>query len=65
MGRMPQTQYEAGLTTDQYGYVHAAARKLVGNRTLCTGQRVVVLVAGRFDPDDRLACPVCAKRVSD
>jgi hypothetical protein len=55
---MASSQQEAGLVADD-GFVHATHRRVLGNSAACGAGKIVVAIVGRFDPDDRLACPQC------
>jgi hypothetical protein len=44
--------------------VHAVEKRIAGEQALCGAGRIVDRVAGRFDTDDRLACPACSGRLT-
>jgi hypothetical protein len=53
------THLEKGFVTSS-PYLHAAERTLDGLTAFCGFGKVVQLVPGKFDPEDRRACPACA-----
>jgi rRNA maturation protein Nop10 len=53
------TRLEEGFVISN-GYLHAAERTLEGLCAFCGAGKIVTLVPGRFNPDDRRACPICA-----
>jgi hypothetical protein len=60
---MPPTQHSCGLV-DGDTSVHAVQRKITGDHAVCGAGRLTQPLAGRFDPDDRLSCPLCCERLA-
>jgi hypothetical protein len=52
-------QFQEGFVTAN-GVLHAAQRTLDGLCAVCGAGRILQLLPGRFDPEDRRACPECA-----
>jgi hypothetical protein len=59
---MPPTQHQCGLVNGDTS-VHAVQKRITGDQAMCGAGRITQPLAGRFDPDDRLACPVCSERI--
>jgi hypothetical protein len=60
---LPPTQHPCGLV-DGDTSVHAVQKKITGDHAACGAGRIAQPLAGRFDPEDRLACPACTGRMA-
>jgi hypothetical protein len=59
---VPPMQHACGLV-DGDTSIHAVQRKISGDHAQCGAGRITQPIAGRFDPDDRVACPACCTAV--
>lgn len=60
---MAPRQRKQGIVKGDRLY-HAAVWRVMGSRASCGAGRIHLMLAGAFDPSDRISCPACAEVMS-
>jgi hypothetical protein len=60
-----KASYPVGVTAADAHNHAVVRRRLLFHWALCGAGRVSLVLSGRFDPADRMACPACAAAVRE